>query len=48
MLNEEDILFELEITDEMAFDSDIGGDSDAEDTVPASCSSCTSSTSSMN
>ncbi|XP_022173405.1 uncharacterized protein LOC111035894 isoform X2 [Myzus persicae] len=35
MLNEEDILFALEITDAMAFDSDIGGDSDAEDTIPA-------------
>ncbi|XP_025191741.1 uncharacterized protein LOC112591993 [Melanaphis sacchari] len=35
VLNEEDILFVLEITDAMAFDSDIGGDSDAEDTIPA-------------
>jgi len=43
MLNEEEILLELEITDEMAIDSDIGGDSDAEDTVPASCPSSTSS-----
>jgi len=34
MMNEEDILFALEITDDMAFDSDIGGDSDAEDTIP--------------
>jgi len=34
MLNE-NILFQLEITDEIAFDSDIGGDSDAEDTIPA-------------
>ncbi|KAF0751252.1 piggyBac transposable element-derived protein 4-like [Aphis craccivora] len=42
MLNEEEILLELEITDEMAIDSDIGGDSDAEDTVPASCPSSTS------
>jgi hypothetical protein len=38
MLNEEDILLELEITDEMAFDSDIGGDSDAEDTNTRSSS----------
>lgn len=40
MLNEEDILLELDkITDEMAFDSDIGGDSDAEDVLPVSQSS---------
>lgn len=43
MLNEEEILLELEITDEMAFDSDIGGDSGTENTVPSSCSSSTSS-----
>lgn len=36
MLNEGDILFELKITDEIAFDSDTEGDSDAEDTIPAS------------
>lgn len=35
MLNNKDILFALEITDDMAFDSDIGGDSDAEDIIPA-------------
>jgi len=39
MLDKEDILFALEITDDMAFDSDIGGDSDAEDTIPVSHSS---------
>lgn len=39
MLNEEDILWELEVTDEMAFDSDIGGDSDAEDIITRSSSS---------
>lgn len=36
-LKDDDILYELfNITDEMAIDSDIGGDSDADDITPIS------------